>query len=283
MARHCRLLLSPILLWSVVVLTFCNLGLSRTACAQSIPSRSPQTSVSSGTVVQTPAPPQPAGSTTFLVAPSVTVTGTPSSVATGDLNGDGKLDLVVANFDASKISVLLGKGNGQFATPVDYPVGKHPAFVLLGDVNGDGKLDVVVCNEAEGTLSIFVGNGDGTLQNPATYKTPPDPVYVIMGDLNGDGKPDLAVAGGASKTVAVLLNDGTGNFSKAIPYNIARPPRSLAVSDFDGDGHLDVASANADGTVSVMLGRGDGGFRVISSMVVGSVLPVFPGCGRFQW
>ena len=131
-------------------------------------------------------------------------------MAAGDLNGDGKLDLVVANFDAGKISVLLGQGNGQFATAVDYPVGKQPAFVLVGDVNGDGKLDVVVANEADGTLSVLLGNGDGTLQNPVTYRTVPDPVYVVMGDFNGDGKPDLAVAGSASNTIAVLLNDGTG-------------------------------------------------------------------------
>src|SRR5271157_4918191 len=264
MARHCRFPVSRILSSVVIVLTFCNLGLSRTARAQSISNQSPPTPVSSGSGLQGQAP------ATFLVAPAVAVSGAPGSVAAGDLNGDGKLDLVVANFDVGKISVLLGQGNGQFATAVDYPVGKQPAFVLLADVNGDGKLDVVVCNEADGTLSVLLGNGDGTLQNPATYKTVSDPVYVIMGDFNGDGKPDLAVAGNASKTVAVLLNDGTGNFSKSVPYNIGRGPRSLTVADFDGDGYLDLASANADGTVSIMLGRGDGSFRAISSLSVAS-------------
>ncbi len=258
MARHCRFLSIRTLVWSIVVLTFCNVGLSPTAQAQSIPSQSLQTPVPTSSIPQTPAAPQPNAPTTFLVAPAVALSGAPSSVATGDLNGDGKLDLVIANFDAGKISVLLGQGDGGFASPVDYPVGKQPAFVLMADVNGDGKLDVVVCNEADGTLSVLLGNGDGTLQNATTYKTVPDPVYIVVGDFNGDGKPDLAVAGTASNTVAVLLNDGTGNFSKAIPYNIGRAPKSLAVADFDGDGILDLASANADGTVSIMLSRGDG-------------------------
>src|SRR5271157_19069 len=265
MARHCRFPVSRILSSVVIVLTFCNLGLSRTARAQSISNQSPPTPVSSGSGLQGQAP------ATFLVAPAVATPGAPSSVAAGDLNGDGKLDLVVANFDAGKISVLLGQGNGRFATPVDYPVGRQFAFVLLGDVNGDGKLDVVVCNEVDGTISVLLGNGDGTLQNPVTYRTVPDPVYVVMGDFNGDGKADLAVAGNASKTIAILLNDGTGNFSKTVPYNIGRAPRSLAVADFDGDGHFDLASANADGTVSILLGRGDGSFRAISSLNVASV------------
>src|SRR5271170_7641420 len=220
MARHCRFLSIRILLWSVVVLTFCNLGPAPAAYAQSISSRPPQTPASSSSISQTPTSPQPHASTTFLVAPTVALSGAPSSVAVGDLNGDGKLDLVIANFDAGKISVLLGQGNGQFAPAVDYPVGKQPAFVLMADVNGDGNLDVVVCNEADGTLSVLLGNGDGTLQNPATYKAVPDPVYLVVGNFNGDGKPDLAVAGSASDTIAVLLNVGTGNFSKATPYNI---------------------------------------------------------------
>ena len=264
MARHCRFSSSRFLSSFVLVATFYSFGLSRAAWPQSVPNQSPQTPASSGSGVQAAAP------ATFLVAPTVALSGAPSSVAAGDLNGDGKLDLVIANFDAGKISVLLGQGNGQFAAAVDYPVGKHPAFVLTGDVNGDGKLDVVVCNEADGTVSILLGNGDGSLQNPTTYKAAPDPMYVAMGDFNADGKPDLAVAGSSSGTVTLLLNDGTGNFSKAVPYTIGRAPQSLTVADFDGDGIPDLVSANADGTINIMLSRGDGTFRAISSLSIAS-------------
>jgi hypothetical protein len=274
MARHCRFPSHFSVLQTIVYLAALGLGFSPAAFAQSVASASgllSQTPNAPASALAAPATPGLRAATTFLVAAAVAVSGAPSSVAVGDLNGDGKLDLVVANFDAGKISVLLGQGNGKFATPVDYLVGKQPAFVVVGDVNGDGKLDVVVANGADGTLSVLLGNGNGTLQNAATYRAVPDPVYVVMVDLNGDGKPDLAIAGNASKTVAVLLNDGTGNFSKPVPYNIGRASQSLAIADFDGDGHLDLTSANADGTVSILLGRGDGSFRPISSLNVASV------------
>src|SRR5271165_1440226 len=115
MARHCRFPSLCSWLWIVVLLTLCNLALSQTAFAQSVqsaPSQSPQTPVSSGSILQSPASPQPTAAKTFLVAPALAVSGAPSSVAAGDLNGDGKLDLVIASFDAGKISVLSGQGNG---------------------------------------------------------------------------------------------------------------------------------------------------------------------------
>src|SRR5271166_4606842 len=173
MARHCRFPSCCSLLWTVI-LWICCLGIAQAAYGQSVkptPSQSRQTSASASSTLPVPATPKPNTLPTFLVAPSLALSGAPSSIAAGDLNGDGKLDLVVANFDTGKISILLGQGNGTFATPVDYPVGKQPTFVLVGDVNGDGKLDVVVCNEAEGTLNVLFGNGDGTLQKPVTYRT----------------------------------------------------------------------------------------------------------------
>src|SRR5271167_3561780 len=146
MARYCRFPSRFSLLRTVVFLTGCSLGLSQAVFAQSVksaPSQSLQTAASAGSTLPVPATPKPNAQPTFFVAPSLALSGAPSSVAVGDLNGDGNLDLVVANFDTGKISVLLGLGNGKFSTPIDYPVGKQPAFVLIGDVNGDGKLDVI--------------------------------------------------------------------------------------------------------------------------------------------
>src|SRR5208337_4155421 len=89
------------------------------------------------------------------------VGGGPRSVAVGDFNGDGKLDLVVANNTSNNVSILLGHGNGTFAAAVNYTVGTAPIFVTTGDFNGDGRQDVVVTNASSNNVSVLIGKGDG--------------------------------------------------------------------------------------------------------------------------
>src|ERR1700730_2764672 len=86
----------------------------------------------------------------------------PASVIAADFNGDGKLDLAVANSSSNTVSILLGKGDGTFGAKTDFGVGFRPRSVAVGDFNGDGKLDLAVANEFSGTVSILLGNGDGT-------------------------------------------------------------------------------------------------------------------------
>src|SRR5437773_8160368 len=92
----------------------------------------------------------------------------PQSIAVADLNGDGKLDLAVANegYDSSTVSVLLGNGDGTFSTPRDFAAGNSPGSVVAGGFNGDDKLDLAVANLASGAFSVLPGNGDGTFQAP---------------------------------------------------------------------------------------------------------------------
>src|SRR6266550_690309 len=132
----------------------------------------------------------------------------PVSVVIGDVNGDGKPDLAVANSSSNSVSVLLGNGDGTFVAKVDYGTGNSPQSVAIGDVSGDGKPDLAVANSGSSTVSVLLGNGDGTFVAKVDYGAGNGPQSVAIGDVSGDGKPDLAVANLNSGTVSVLLGNG---------------------------------------------------------------------------
>src|SRR5436190_16877234 len=121
----------------------------------------------------------------------------PYSVAAGDLNGDGRLDLVVANSLANSVSVLLGNGDGTFqpARNFDAGLGSGPIWVLIVDVNGDGKPDILLANQSRNAVGVLLGNGDGTFQAPMNFDTAGNlPESIAVGHFNGDCKLDVPVA-----------------------------------------------------------------------------------------
>jgi hypothetical protein len=205
-----------------------------------------------------------ASAQTFMFNRADFVTGTgPSVVAVGDFNGDGHMDVVTGNDDtANTVSVLLGSGNGTFATHVDYPVGSAPTGIAVGDFNGDGKLDIVVVygfNLAR--VAVLLGNGDGTFKPFVPTTAGVQGGSIAVGDFNGDGKLDVAISDNAG-SVDIMLGNGDGTFKAPISYATAADPRMVIVADFNGDGKLDLATANADSeTISVLLGNGDGTFQ----------------------
>jgi hypothetical protein len=207
------------------------------------------------------------GDGTFQTAVNYPAGTNPDSVAVGDFNGDGELDLAVANADSNNVSIFLGKGDGTFQTAVNYPAGTNPDSVAVGDFNGDGKLDLAVANAGSNNVSILLGRGDGTFQIAVDYGAASNPTSVAVGDFNGDGKLDLAVANQVSSNVSILLGAGDGTFQTAVEYGTATSPTSVAVGDFNGDGRLDLAVANNGssnfrvGSVSILLGNGDGTFQ----------------------
>jgi hypothetical protein len=195
----------------------------------------------------------------------------PRSVAVGDLNGDGKPDLAVANEGSANVSVLLGNGNGSFAAGADYDTGFFPGSVAVGDLNGDGKPDLAVANSASHSVSVLLGNGGGSFAAKVDYATGSTPRSVAVGDLNRDGKPDLAVTNSGSSSVSVLLGNGGGSFAAKVDYATGSTPRSVAVGDLNGDGKPDLAVANEDSaSVSVLLGNGDGSFAAKIDYATGS-------------
>jgi hypothetical protein len=146
------------------------------------------------------------GDGTFLPAKNFPAGNTPYSVAVGDFNGDGKLDLAVANaYTSNTVSMLLGNGDGTFQPALNFPGGG--ASVAVADFNGDGKPDLAL---ARGTVRVLLGNGDGTLQTTnVSYVAGGSSSAVAVGDFNGDGVPDLAVANSGSNDVSILLNDAS--------------------------------------------------------------------------
>jgi FG-GAP-like repeat/FG-GAP repeat len=170
------------------------------------------------------------GDGTFRSAMSYHSSGTASSIAIADVNGDGKPDLVLGNFCQSGFcsnagvtaDVLLGNGDGTFRTAVTYAsVGFGAAFVTATDVDGDGKVDLIVaasCDDAvcdnKGTVSFLTGNGDGTFRSPVNYSSGGSSVsFVAAADLNGDSAPEIVVLNSVASTtetthgvVGVLIN-----------------------------------------------------------------------------
>jgi hypothetical protein len=214
--------------------------------------------------------PMDAGPLNFLPAVSYNSGGYLASVAVADVNGDGKLDVLVANYQtdhgfccSSDVDVLLGNGDGTFQAAVYYDTGGQALSVAVADVNSDGKPDLLVANNG-GSVGVLLGNGDGTFQPAVTYSSGgPQTDSLAVADVNGDGKPDLLVAnyGSGPGSVGVLLGNGDGTFQPVVTYNSGGPGAiSLTVVDLNGDGKPDLVVANIN-TIGVLLGNGDGTFQ----------------------
>jgi hypothetical protein len=186
----------------------------------------------------------------------------PNSVAVGDLNGDGKADVAVANIDSDTVSVLVNGGEGRLGSRRDYTTGDDPGSVALADLDRNGTLDLAVTNTSSDTVSVLLNAGDGRLTSKRDYATGGQPRKVAIGDLNGDGKPDLAIANdvGPGGGISVLLNSGDGSFQPKRDYAPADAMHTLAIGDLNGDGKPDLAAADGSDHVSVLFNRGDGSF-----------------------
>jgi hypothetical protein len=229
--------------------------------------------------------------TTFASATNPTFST--AAVATGDFNGDGKLDVV--NIDsASNINVMLGKGDGTFDAPITLSVATADIFfdaIAVGDFNGDHLLDVALwaTNSITGNteVHIFLGNGAGSLTAGNTYSAPssstfnPGPSSIVASDVNADGKLDL-VAMTPYNGVFVFLGNGDGTFQTPAVYapgcsGSLGSCNALAVADLNGDGKPDLALVSVLG-VSVLLNSGTGTFGAAAYYPSG-IAGAFPGDG----
>ena len=210
----------------------------------------------------------------------------PRSIAVGDFNRDGKLDLAVANSSDNTVTMLLGNGDGTFVPTASFPfMGSLPISIAVGDFNGDGKLDLAVANEASNDVTILLGNGDGTFMPGNSFpSTGAKPYSIAVGDFNGDGILDLAVVNNGSNNLTILLGNGDGTFTPAAASPATgTEPMAVAVGDFNGDGKLDLAVVNgASGNVTILLGNGDGTFTPAVASPATGISPWAIAVGDFN-
>ncbi|GAA4031654.1 hypothetical protein GCM10022409_14860 [Hymenobacter glaciei] len=198
----------------------------------------------------------------FPSGPAVLTVGNDiRSTAVGDFNGDGSLDLLVANYNSNTVSVRFNDGTGTLSGGSEVSVGTNPQSIAVGDVNADGDLDFVTAN-FNGTISVRSNNGSGSFSQPF-IANPSVSSYAngaALGDVDADGDLDLVLI--TSTGVSVLRNSGTGSFSSYSTVSVGLGPYTVALGDVDADGDLDVLVANYNsngaGTVSVRFNDGTG-------------------------
>jgi hypothetical protein len=212
------------------------------------------------------------GTNAFSSPTSYEVGTTPRGIATGDLNGDGFIDMVTANAASNTISILLGTGDGTFLNPVSRSSGGlKPVALTLGDFNGDGNLDVAVVNRGSSAVNILHGAGNGTFTAGAILPVAAGANAIEAGNLDSDADLDLAVISADSNRVNILLNNGSGVFGTAVQVATrGQVPRDLVIGDFNGDGNADLAIANS-GTdnVGFLTGSAAGVFTPVGKIKVG--------------
>ena len=202
-----------------------------------------------------------AGDGTFTPAstPVVSVGTTPESIVSGDLDEDGFIDLIVADYDSGMLSILLGNNDGTFDAGSDVVITESPSTtsVALGDFNADGHLDVVATDTVNSTVAIFLGVGNGhftTAPIPA-ISVPTSSSFVTTGDVNGDGNIDLLVTSMTNNAISIMLGDGAGYFSMVYGMDVVAGPVHLLTEDVNGDGVTDLLSLNSTSqNVAVFIG-----------------------------
>ena len=180
------------------------------------------------------------------------------SIAVGDFNGDGALDVALVG-QIGGVTVLLNDGAGNLTMDNTFTTGNLPRAVVAADFNGDGKMDLATANGgffgSPATASILLGDGKGGFAPNVEVPTGVQGRAITAGDFNGDGYPDLAVANLGDDTTSILLNNGHGVFSPGSTLATVGSPEGITTGDFDGDGRLDVAVQMYTGTIVVLTGQ----------------------------
>ncbi len=191
----------------------------------------------------------------------------------GDFDNDGNADLCVAASDSDSVWILLGNGDGTFATPQEVPVGQEPHGIQVLDVDGDADLDIVNCNRNDDDLALLLNDGAGVFGAPTFFEGGVSGEYgLAAGDMNKDGITDLVVAGQGGSHVRTLLGNGNGTFTPAgAAQSTGGQTWVVTLGDVDGDGDLDASTANStSGNAGILKNTGNGTFSAVSTQNLGA-------------
>lgn len=208
----------------------------------------------------------PFGTVSFRFAPSYPAGASPSCVAAGDLDGDGKLDLVVVG--SAGVSWIMGRGDGTFGAPKGMNVAAGANALVLGDFNGDNKLDVAAALSMSQRITVLLGDGMGGFTGTKESLAGGAPGSMAVGDLDGNGRLDLAVALPQLNEVAILTGAGDGTFQSSAILPTGMAPVAPVLALLDGDQKLDLAVVNG-GSKSLMVFFGNGNATFQPSLSTG--------------
>jgi hypothetical protein len=215
----------------------------------------------------------------------------------GDVNGDGKLDILLSI--SGGLRLFLGNGNDTFQTPQDINIDGATDGINeflwsgldLGDIDGDGSLDVALVFWLRDEVTVLKGNGDGSFQMPRRFAVGGQPNSVLLEDLNGDNTLDIVTANSESRGISVLLGNGDGSFQDQQHTVIGERPFRMAFGELNGDGALDMVTMNMssseehsrDISISVLHGEGDGRFQEHQHIVLSPYPDTVDSAGAPNW
>jgi len=196
----------------------------------------------------------------------------------GDMNGDGKEDLVVLS--SNQPQVLIGNGDGTFKAPVSYAGGTTSANISLADLDANNTLDMIISDV--NAVYILAGNGDGTFRARRSYAGPTNGLGIQVGDVNKDGRVDMLVSDGTGSldggsSTYLMLGNGDGSFKAQTTFTLPGFSGASVLSDFNNDGNLDFFTLDGEYfKAHVFLGNGDGSFKARSTYSeAGTSSPIF--------
>ncbi|UJR11996.1 hypothetical protein I4U23_016174 [Adineta vaga] len=203
----------------------------------------------------------------------------PKSITVIDLNNDNRLDVIVANYNTSEMSVFLGINNGTFSIPTSFSTGSDTGLcaIVLGDFNNDKLIDIVVANDKTNNIAVFLGYGDGNFSDEpiSSYDGNIQPSAIDAGDLNKDDRLDFVIVNQQFGFIRIFFGDGDGQFSEQPIYFVdsKAEPVWVRIADFNNDNFSDIAIVNrVAGTVGLFLGSSNNTFvyRTVFSVGTGA-------------